>query len=379
MFGHSGFPTIRHIDDVLPHVEGRTDFALKRRDGYTAIDYIFAGPDTFDEPIRRECRGIKFGADGKIIARPYHKFFNLGEKPETQSDVVPWSDGHVVLEKLDGSMVHPALVNGKLVWMTRAGVTDISEDAGRHAILTEITDQALLLVNAGLTPIFEWCSPRNQIVIRYPGDRLVLTAVRSMESGAYVGIEDFLFDAVKEYSTSINDLAAFTAHVRDLKDAEGYVVRWHTGAMLKMKADDYVTRHKARDSILLEKNVLRIVLEGAVDDVIPLLSPEDANRLEVYRLDVLVLVDRRAGIIGQTVRESIAALGDDRKRFAVEIVADLNPLWKGPMFAVWAGADPQQSVRTAMLKHCGSQTDVDKLKEIIGLPAWNVTQIQEAA
>src|SRR5438132_57361 len=109
MFGNDGFPVIRHIDEVLPHVEGRADFAVKRQNDYTAIDYIFAGPDTFDHPIRRECRGIKFGADGRIIARPYHKFFNLGEKAETQPDVIDWGKAHEVLEKLDGSMVHPAL------------------------------------------------------------------------------------------------------------------------------------------------------------------------------------------------------------------------------------------------------------------------------
>src|SRR4051812_25344280 len=120
MFGNSGFPTIRHIEDVLPHIEGRSEFAVKRRDGYTAIDYNFAGADTFNEPIRRECRGIKFDADGRIIGRPYHKFFNLGEKPETQSHVIDWSAGHVILEKLDGSMVHPALVGGEILWMTRA-------------------------------------------------------------------------------------------------------------------------------------------------------------------------------------------------------------------------------------------------------------------
>jgi RNA ligase len=379
MFGNDGFPTIRHIDDVLPHVEGRTDFAVKRRDGYTAIDYIFAGPDTFDEPIRRECRGIKFGADGKIIARPYHKFFNLGEKPETQPDVVNWAIPHVVLEKLDGSMVHPAIVNDRIVWMTRAGATDISFDAAGWADANGYSDSCLDLLQSGITPIFEWCAPQNQIVLRYPQEKLVLTAMRQTVSGEYLPLSS-AFTAVNLYGTEIADLAAFIAHTRDLKDAEGgYVVRFNTGAMLKLKADDYVTRHKARDSILLEKNVLRIVLEGAVDDVIALLSPEDAERLEAYSAEVLRLVARRAGIIGQTVRESMAALGDDRKRFAVEIVTNLNPLWKGPMFAVWAGADPQQSVRIAMLKHCGSQTDVDKMREIIGLPAWNVTAIQEAA
>src|SRR5262249_5714622 len=105
----------------------------------------------------------------------------------------------------------------------------------------------------------------------------------------------------------------------------------------------------------------------------------DAERLETYRVKVLALANRRGGLIGQTVRQTKEEIGEDRKRFALEIVRNLDPLWKGPMFAVWSGADPLQSVRTAMLKHCGSQTDVDHLRSIMGLPEWNVTQVQEAA
>ena len=56
---------------------------MAEREGFTVIDYQVMMPDTFppltDEisALRRECRGIKFGTDGKILARPFHKFFNL--------------------------------------------------------------------------------------------------------------------------------------------------------------------------------------------------------------------------------------------------------------------------------------------------------------
>jgi RNA ligase len=370
MFGHNGFPTIRHIDDVLPALDGRKNFAIKRGDGYTAIDYLYVDDDTFDDPMRRECRGIKFGADGRIIARPYHKFFNLGEKPETQQGLIDWTLAHVVLEKLDGSMVHPALVGGALVWMTRAGITPISIDAGRHAEAAGYATQCRKLIEDGMTPIFEWCSPRNQIVIRYPEDRLILTAARRIETGDYLSVEDHAFAAVRKYGQSVADLAAFLAHTRDLKDQEGYVVRFDTGAMLKIKADDYVLRHKARDSLLLEKNVLKIVLEDATDDVIPLLAPDDAARLDAYRVEVLRSVQRHADRIRDTVARAKAELGDDRKRFATEVAAAAEPIWKFPMFVVWNGADPREAVTSVLLKYCGSQTGVDEIRPLLDGLWW---------
>jgi RNA ligase len=277
----------------------------------------------------------------------------------------------VVLEKLDGSMVHPAHVMGELVWMTRAGITSISEDAGRWAKANGLEDRARALLFDGVTPIFEWCSPRNQIVIRYPEDRMILTGARRMVTGEYLPIADLGFPhIVSTWGANIGELADFMAHVRGLKDAEGYVVRWHSGAMVKIKADDYVTRHKARDSILLEKNVLRIVLDGAVDDVIPLLAPEDAARLELYRAGVLGAVDRHASKIRHTVANAKSAMGEDRKRFAVEVVAPMDAIWKGPMFSTWQGADPQDAIRTALLKHCGSATDVEAIRPLLGVE-WN--------
>jgi RNA ligase len=374
MFGLKGFPTIRHIDDVLPAIAGRKEFAIKRGDGYTAIDYLYVDGDTFDDPIRRELRGIKFGADGRIIARPYHKFFNLGEKPETQQGLIDWSLDHVVLEKLDGSMVHPALLGGELVWMTRAGITPISTEAGRHAEAAGYTAQCRRLIEDGFTPIFEWCSPKNQIVILYPEDRLILTAARRIQSGDYLTPEGIAFEEVRKYGQSVADLAAFLAHTRDLKDQEGYVVRFHSGAMLKIKADHYVLRHKARDSLLLEKNVLKIVLEDATDDVIPLLSADDAARLDAYRVAVIAVVTRHADWIRDTVSKAKAELGADKKRFALEVVAGMDPIWKWPMFVTFDGGDPRDAVLAVLLRYCGAQTGVDEIRPHLDGVHWKAPE-----
>ncbi len=42
------FPAISHIDDVLPHIEGRDEFRVMRKDWYTVVNYMVAFAETFD-------------------------------------------------------------------------------------------------------------------------------------------------------------------------------------------------------------------------------------------------------------------------------------------------------------------------------------------
>src|SRR5262245_38066531 len=103
---------IEHIDDVVPHIPPERGIIVSSRRDHTVIDYVYSFDDTFDTAIARECRGLKFGADGRIIARPFHKFFNLGEKERVED--IDWSRPHQVFDKLDGSMIHPAMLNGEM-------------------------------------------------------------------------------------------------------------------------------------------------------------------------------------------------------------------------------------------------------------------------
>lgn len=51
----------------------------------------------------RECRGLIFCAEThKVISRRLHKFFNIGELPETQAELIDITRPHIILEKMDG-------------------------------------------------------------------------------------------------------------------------------------------------------------------------------------------------------------------------------------------------------------------------------------
>jgi RNA ligase len=370
------FPTIKHIDDVLPSLRDRNDFVVAKRLGYTAIDYVFADKDTFDDPIRRECRGLKFGSDGSLIARPYHKFFNVGERDDTQPNAVDWGRPHVVLEKLDGSMVHPASVNGVCVLMTRMGRTEVAMQAESH--LTEayraLIDEAW---SDGWTPIFEWCSPNNRIVVRYEEDALVLTGMRRLSDGVYAGHAtlqrigaDYGIPVVKAWGTDVGDLTAFLHHARSLENAEGCVVRFDGGDMLKIKADAYVRMHKAKDAITLEKNVLALVLRGEEDDVLPILPEEEAHALTDYAAKVRHNLAEAADQLRDTICDAKQRYGEDRKAFALKVVPTLPKIMSGPAFKAFSGGNAYEAVCDIVSKNLGSSTDVEKIRPLIGDVRW---------
>lgn len=359
---------VRHIDDVLPWIEGRKEFVVKRDPSYTAIDYTVQLFDSFDDPRRIELRGIKFHPDGEIMARPLHKFFNLGERPDLQT--LSLDAEHSIMDKLDGSMVHAArLRDGSIRFMTRMGITGVAEKAERH--LTEDMRHVIgLLIDDGVTPIFEFTAPDNRIVVKYPESSLTLLAIRHTVTGRYwvrrhleAHARAMGVSAVAEWPAPAtpDDLIAT---VRALKGAEGIVIRFDEGPWLKIKGEEYALMHKAKDSITREKNVLAVLLDGMADDLRPLLAEDDRKQFDHYgcRLDAAMVA------CASQVQDAVDAGADlDQKAFATEHMGD-KPAWLRSMaFPVRAGrVTALEAVRQSWRKHCGSQTDVDELRPLLG-------------
>jgi RNA ligase len=324
------FPYIQNITDVLPAIEGRDEFVVAVKEGYTVINYNVMMADTFDCDIRRECRGIIFDTEsGEILRRPYHKFFNVNEREETQDHVVDLSRPHAILEKLDGSMIAPFVVNDQLIWGTKMGATDVAEPVEDFALLHENYSQfARFLIRRGYTPIFEWCSRKQRIVLDYKEDQLILTAIRDLTTGRYMSwdlvtntADLYFIPVVGKWETGVDmdnkTMSSFVSYVRDLEDVEGFVVRFSDGHMLKLKCDWYVQIHKAKEKILQDRNIVELILDDKLDDVMAHLPQEDRDRLtqfeNQFNLAVADIVYFLANDLSW-IREDLI----DRKTFALE-------------------------------------------------------------
>lgn len=362
------FPTITHIDEVLPHVEGRQDFAVHYKDGYSVIDYHYVLPDSFDNPYRLECRGIKFGPDGRIIARPFQKFRNVGEHPSCTAENLDLSKPHTVMEKMDGSMIHPAIVNDELVFMTRMGRTDVARKAERH-LTPDVERVCRELLEIDITPIFEFTAPDNRIVIQYSESGLTLLATRGTKSGIYAHHDAIVahakrmeLNAVPIHTVPV-DARAFLHHARAIKGMEGFVIRFGDGFMVKAKGEDYVLKHRAKESVLQEKNVLALIVRDELDDVLPLLDTVDRTNVERYRADVLAGIDEAEDILARMVD---AGKDADQKTFATVLLAGIIPQVRSLAFQVRAGANPRDAIIASIVKSSTSASGVDHVRPLFG-------------
>jgi len=319
------------------------------------IDYVYQDQHTFDIPELMECRGIKFDKAGLIIARPFGKFFNYGERGAD----LPVHRPHIITEKLDGSMIHPVLLERRLFFHTRKGHTDVAMKAERHVLSSpDINYQGFChdAIKAGFTPIFEFTSPNNRIVLRYEEDALTLLTMRHMVSGSFIPREmlrawcsKFKVPLVATKNFQLKgQLDAFIKHTRELTDAEGYVIYFDDGYMVKIKAEDYVLKHRALDDLGSKKKVVALCAQGFMDDVLPILSEADASELITFNDELQTRVTQFAN--------QAAGLGngwrDHRKQFALEVAPSIKPAWlAGVCFGVMDGKDARMLVLRAVEKH----------------------------
>jgi RNA ligase len=386
------FPEINHINDVLPHIEGRKEFRVIDKGDYLTINYAVAFDTTFEwdhnDPVgsvvRRECRGISFDKNGGIISRPYNKFFNVGEKEDTQLNKVNLYEPHIVLEKLDGSMIRPIPTPEGFRLATKAGVTDVAMNAEVFiADKPQYSSFISAMFDGGMTPLFEWISRKNRVVVDYPEDNLILTGIRNTTKGVYLLYENMMelaehwnIPIVKAVNgLAVQNIELFVKQVREWESDEGVVIRFNSGHMVKIKADDYVLRHKSKDSISQEKNVLECVLGDAVDDLVPLLAPNDVERLQRFQKAFLAGLEDVCTDIHDLYKQ--IDKGQDQKEFATLAVPSVLPQYQPFMYKLRKGVPVRELVIEQIRKSLGSQPKIDAARWLWGNLDWNYLDKKE--
>lgn len=182
------------------------------------------------------CRGLILDGAGEVVARPFGKFFNLGEPAAPK---LPKDEPYVVTEKMDGSLGIAYELGGEWFIASRGSFT--SEQA---IIGTEMLREGHFDAPGAATPLFEIVYPSNRIVVDY-GDRreLVLLASIDKETGRDRDLLPVWNGAhVKTIESSL--------HPRDLikhpiPNAEGFVVCYpRIGLRVKIKFEEYVRLHR---------------------------------------------------------------------------------------------------------------------------------------
>ena len=385
------FPEIRTINDVLPHIEGRDEFVVAEREGYTVINYVVAMADTFDMypagydgplstydlggAMRRECRGLIFDRDGNLMSRPFHKFFNVNEREETQAHCVDISQPHVIMEKMDGSMIRPIFVDGHLRLATKMGVTEVAMQAEAWLAAQDpiLKQWMAIMMIQDITPIFEWVSPFNQIVLAYETADLVLLALRHNITGEYLDVgdpkDDKLWTVVPQYGSVAGNLADYIARQRGAEGREGDIIRFADGHMIKVKNDWYVRIHKTVDRIVFDRNIVALILNEEVDDVVPMLPKVQADRVRVFERR---FAERLHAVVENYERywNTVVASGLDRKRYAQEWMPSIkgnDPFAAAYVFGRFGGRDGRQMILDHIEKHITTNVRWDECADWMGM------------
>ena len=189
-------------------------------------------------------RGIIFEKDtGKIVARPFKKFFNIGEHETTFLPNLPKTQYHTH-EKLDGSLGIIYYYDGKWDIATRGSFTS---DQANYARLNLLPIYSLHKTDSHITILTEIIYPENKIVVNY-GDKkhLVLIGAQHLDSGKSLNREELEVLAIflgmpiaKVYPITIAECIKAKSMLP--KDEEGFVVHWpQCDTRVKIKGDEYM-------------------------------------------------------------------------------------------------------------------------------------------
>jgi len=364
------FPNISSLSQIESAIKGRKEFIVAERDDYIVVNYLVAHADTFpkvesyEDSLLRECRGIIFDKNGNLIARRFHKFFNAGEREETQNIDLSGKTPFIALEKLDGSMISPISINNHIRWTTKMGITEIAMDAEVFvADKLNYLDFASVCLATGCTPIFEYISPKNRIVISYVEENLVLTAIRDNFTGNYFSQDAIASLAFPYRIPVVSSITGWSLDsIRDGTGLEGIVLVFEDGHRVKLKSEWYCTIHKAKENLLFEKNVIRLILEEKDDDVYVHLLKEDRDRLNNYKSSLLSSIDDVSGRVENILRENSHLT---RKEFAINVAPKLIPLERAVAFSCLDGAEPRTKVINYIHSQASNQNNIDSLRDVL--------------
>jgi len=344
--------------------------------------------------VNRLARGIIFATDGTVVARPFAKFFNLGERGETSIAHLP-HEPFECYEKMDGSCgigyfgtdgpnTHeplptfeedPELYTNNHVCHTEFPqwrlATPGSMESDQAIEGTKILHETMMVgdetgadwpspkarynlaaLPQDCTPVFEIIYPENRIVVDYHGSReLVLLAI-------------FEHNGVEWHPRRVDQIAEMCGFRRprlyDFKldgdlpfedNHEGFVVRFESGFRLKVKSPTYLRIHRLLNH-LSPKGVIELVRGkeyGATVKQLPAAIAADFDDIRAY---VQSLHDKLLTDSYERMRTLLGTpgVGDaSRKAQAQWIIDNVPNAETGFVFGLLDGKDIEDKIWTLVL------------------------------
>lgn len=274
------FTDLVHPANLASALDAKLITIRESDDGQRIYNYSDAAmytPGAWDNPAVRQCRGLIVDQAGRVVARPWAKFFNHGQAEAGRLDMTAPVE---VTDKMDGSLgiIHTD-ARGKARVATRGS---FASDQAIHATEVLRRHYGDLGWAPGVTVLVEIIYPANRIVCDYGDlDDLVLLGGVGIDSGIYYGPDDVAAlvgwgGPVAEtfpYATLADALAA-----PPRPGAEGLCVRYlDEPRIVKLKYECYVRLHRIVTGLnertvwqhMAEDRPLEGLLDGLPDEFLP--------------------------------------------------------------------------------------------------------------
>lgn len=229
--------------------------------------------------VTRQCRGLIYDSlTMEVLARPFEKFFNVGEHESLPNE--PFR----VFEKMDGSLgiLYPTGTG----WAIATRGSFASEQAiwATHLLRTRYPDFA---PDHGYTYLFEIIYPDNRIVVDYDGmEDLVLLDVVEIKTGKQaVDREWFAWSGPWVDEHEYDSLSEMVALERP--NHEGFVLVYQSGLRVKVKHEEYVAMHGIVTNTS-SRTIWELLSTGkGLDDILAFVPDEFADWVRSVAADLL--------------------------------------------------------------------------------------------
>jgi len=284
-----------------------------------------------------ELRGLTFVNNERFLA--IHKFFELNQAPGWMVEDLINKKVIKVQEKIDGTFLHPILIDGEIYFKSKLSFESIQAKRANEILKDNnyLKEYILKKFSEGKIPMFEYISPKTQVVMDYGVEKLVLIQVRDLKTGEYD--LEFEKEAEKfhiEYAPVCEPkpLKNFLEEKEVCISKEGWVLIFEDMKFVKVKTKEYLKRHEILGD-LRENVIIQKILNNEFDELEKILNKQ-SEKYEFVK-DVKIRFDKKYNQLKNDITKALKMTKKEvKQKFSnngnYEIIAickknnSLNPL-----------------------------------------------------
>lgn len=293
----------------------------------STFDYFICGYNDFANPLNErpevnafDLRGITFvfNKDGSLWKRflMLPKFFNLNQIEETQYSKIKDKKIDHISVKEDGSLIAFMMTPDYKIFSKTIRGFDNEQAIRSYQIIykdEKIVNWIKDLILKEFTPLFEYVSWNNRIVLKYTKEELRFIGLRNNKTGKFVpssriieilgmGVPQGIY-VVPEVNSSLDKLIDLS---KTEEDKEGWVVIFKDGLWIKVKTKWYFNLHGIRtENIFREDYVIKNYYKETLDDLVSQLNKDDDKDTLDFVNKVTSAIDNYSKYIDKCVIELV--------------------------------------------------------------------------